>query len=126
MSKLVFKPKYFILSIILFIAELSIELFAHDDFIRPYFGDYLIVILLYCLIRTFCRMKTLTACILVLIFSFAIEFSQYFQLLSIFDLQDSYWAKLIFGSSFSQWDLLAYLLGIISVYILENKFFDKK
>lgn len=126
MPKLVFIPKYFLLSLALFLSEVVIELFAHDDFIRPIFGDYLVVILLYCIIRTFLKVKTINACIFVLTLSFALEFAQAFQLLKILNLSESYWAKILLGSSFSFGDLIAYSLGVITVYILETHFFDKK
>lgn len=125
MPKLVFIPKYFLISIFLFLSELSIELFAHDDFIRPIFGDYLVVILMYCMIRTFLKVKTIYACLFVLILSYSIEFAQYFQILKFFNLQDVYWAKILLGNSFSFGDLIAYSLGIITVYIMEVKFFDR-
>ncbi len=126
MPKLIFVPKYFFLSIGLFLCELSIELYAHDNFIRPYFGDYLVVILLYCIIRSFLKVKTLAACLFVLSFSFFLEFAQYFELLELFNLKEVYWAKILLGNSFSVWDLLAYFLGVLTIYPLEIMIFDKK
>ena len=49
---LTFRKTYFILSILLFIIEVLIALFAHDEFIRPYVGDLLVVVLLYCLVKS--------------------------------------------------------------------------
>lgn len=126
MPKLTFSPKYFFLSIGLFLSEISIELFAHDSFIRPYFGDYLVVILLYSIIRSFLKLKTIAACLFVLGFSFFLEFAQYFKILELFELQDVYAAKILLGNSFSIWDLAAYFLGVITIYFLEIKIFDKK
>ena len=37
--------------IIVFIIEAIIAVFIHDNFIRPYFGDVLVVVLIYCFIK---------------------------------------------------------------------------
>ena len=39
-----FNKTYFLLTILLFCTEVIIALFVHDNFIRPYFGDVLVVI----------------------------------------------------------------------------------
>lgn len=43
--------KYIISFLILFIIEALIALFVHDNFIRPYIGDILVIILMYTFIR---------------------------------------------------------------------------
>ena len=40
-------------SIIVFIIELIIALYVHDRIIRPYIGDMLVVVLVYCFVRVF-------------------------------------------------------------------------
>jgi hypothetical protein len=66
----VFKPLYFIVAVILFGIEVLIALYIKDNFIRPYVGDVLVVILLYCLIKSFINTTVLTTAIGVLLFSF--------------------------------------------------------
>ncbi len=44
---------YFVLTILLLGLEIIIALFAHDSIIRPYIGDLLVVILLYCFVKSF-------------------------------------------------------------------------
>lgn len=44
---------YLILTIFLFVIEVLIALFVHDNFIRPYVGDVLVVILIYCFVKSF-------------------------------------------------------------------------
>ena len=52
--RLVFFNKfYFMLSLFLFGVEKLIALLFHGDFIRSYFSDDLVVILLYCMIKSF-------------------------------------------------------------------------
>jgi len=52
-----FNKTYFALAILLFIVEVFIGMYVKDNFIRPYGGDFLVVILLYFLVRAFfsCR-----------------------------------------------------------------------
>ena len=45
---------YLAASIIVFIIELIIALYVHDRIIRPYIGDMLVVVLVYC----FCLLYT--------------------------------------------------------------------
>jgi hypothetical protein len=42
-----FHKAYFILTFLLFLTEVLIVMFAHDNFVRPYLGDYLVVIVFY-------------------------------------------------------------------------------
>ena len=53
MKMLTFNLKFFLLALLLFIVEVMIALFVHDNFVRPYVGDYLVVMLIYCAVRTF-------------------------------------------------------------------------
>src|SRR4051812_22461106 len=48
-----FNRNYFLLTILLFATEVAIAMFVHDRFIRPYFGDFLVVILIYCFLKSF-------------------------------------------------------------------------
>jgi len=41
-----FNTKYFLLAFALFFVEVYIALYVHDDIIRPYIGDVLVVILI--------------------------------------------------------------------------------
>ena len=60
----------------------------------------------------------------VLMFSFGVEFLQYLNLITILELQNSDLAAAILGTSFAIEDLVCYLLGILSILIIE--FFVKK
>ena len=120
-----FQKGYFLLFILLFITEVLIALFLHDRFIRPYFGDFLVVILIYCFCRTFRPFPVTWLAISVLIFAYFIEMLQYFKITNWLHLQDSKLATTILGSSFEWTDILAYTLGIILVVAIE-KFRHKK
>ena len=115
-----FNFKYFYFAVFLFIVEVLIALFVRDSFIRPYFGDYLVVILIYCAIRTFVNASPLKIAIGVLLFSYLIEVLQYFNIVDRLGLSDNEIARTVIGYGFAWWDMLAYTLGIATVLITER------
>ena len=120
-----FNRTYFAFTIFLFLLETAIALFVHDNFIRPYFGDFLVVMLLYCFLKSFLNVSVWAAAGLVLLFSFAIETAQYFNMVEKLGLQHYKIAKVVLGNSFAWMDLLAYVLGILAVISIE-KFIPKQ
>lgn len=97
----------------LLIVEILIARFVNDDFVRPYLGDFLVVILIYCFLMAVTRLSVLKALFTVLIFSFAVEFFQIINIVKVLQYQPPKIVMIMLGSSFSVWDLLAYSLGII-------------
>jgi len=118
---LTFDKKYFLLAVALFIIELLIALFVRDAFVRPYVGDYLVVILIYCAVRAIWKAPVVKVAIGVLLFSYLIEILQYFQLVNRLGLENSVVAKTVIGYGFDWQDLVAYTLGILTVLALERK-----
>lgn len=115
-----FHARYFILTLVLLVIEVCIALYVHDDFIRPYAGDFLVVIFLYCLVRSFVNIVATTAAVAVLLFAYCIEILQYFHFISLIHLQHSLLARLILGTSFSWSDLLAYTIGAAVILLVEK------
>ena len=115
-----FQLKYFILAAILFLVEVLIALFVHDNFIRPFVGDVLVVILIYCFIKSFLNSPVVITAIAVLLFAYLIEVLQYFKIVNILGLQNSNLARIIIGTSFEWTDILAYTLGIGLVILLDK------
>ena len=75
-----FNPWYFLVACLLFIIEVFIAIYIHDEIIRPFIGDLLVVILIYCAIKAFLNTKLYPTAIFVLLFSFGIETLQYFNI----------------------------------------------
>lgn len=117
-----FHLNYFILALLLFIVEVLIALFVHDRFLRPYGGDFLVSILVYCAVKSILNTPVNKTAFWVLLFSYAVEVSQYFHLVNVLGLGNSAWACAIMGTSFSFVDMLMYTLGIILVLFLEMYF----
>ena len=120
LKMLIFNKTYFILTLLLLLTEIYIGLYMHDTIIRPYGGDFLVVILLYCLVKSFINFPVLLTAGWVLFFAYAVEVSQYFHLVKILGFQDSKTAKILLDTSFSFIDMLTYTLGIILVIATEN------
>ena len=111
-----FNKKYFFLTLFLFIIEVLIALYVRDSFIRPYFGDVHVVILLYCMVRTFWNLPVLPAIAGILIFAYTLETLQYFNLVEHLGLQDSKLARTLIGTDFAWGDMLAYTAGGLTVW----------
>jgi hypothetical protein len=110
---------YFLLSIALLALEIFIGARMHDSIIRPYGGDFLVVILLYCLVRSFWDLPILSTAVSVLLFSYLVEISQYFRLADHLGFKGPSLARVILGSYFTWTDILSYTLGILTVIGVE-------
>ncbi len=113
------------LTILLFITEVLIALYVHDDIVRPYIGDLLVVILIYCFVKSFFNFPVFLTAMSVLLFSFLIEFLQYCNIIEKLGLQHLKLAKTVLGNSFAWIDIAAYIGGIAIVLLLE-KILNKK
>lgn len=112
---------YFIIFICILGIEISIALFLKSGFIRHTFGDFLATILVFSFFKTFSRMSSLKIAITTLIIAFCIEFAQYFQLLNYLNLNQFKLLRVVFGTNFSIQDLVAYTLGVITIYFIDLK-----
>jgi hypothetical protein len=110
-----FNGNYFLLAVLLFITEVCIALFVHDQFVRPYFGDVLVVILIYCFVKSFLNTPVIKTSIVVLLFAFVVEILQYCTLVEKLNLQDNELARTVMGTSFAWEDILSYTVGIVIV-----------
>jgi hypothetical protein len=115
-----FYLKYFIATVLLFLIEIVIAVYAHDAFIRPYGGDFLVVILIYCMVKSFFNTPVYKTALYVLLFSYLMEGLQYIGIVNILGLAHSRIARIIIGTSFAWTDILMYTLGILLVLLLET------
>ena len=118
---IIFNKIYFFLFLILLIIEACIAYFLKTGFIRHSFGDFIVVIMLYCLLKSFINIKPVYLALIVLFISFSIEFLQLFNLLEKLNLTENKIARIVLGNTFHLNDLIAYTLGIITVLIVEFK-----
>ena len=117
-----FNLNYFVLTVLLFITEVCIALYVHDDFVRPYIGDVLVVILIYCFVKSFLNAPVIKTSIAVLLFAFGVEILQYLAIVEKLGLEKNKIARTVIGTSFEWGDILAYIAGIVIVIVLEKIF----
>lgn len=115
-----FNLKYFLITIFVFIIEVLIATtFKNFVFLRSYFGDVLVVVLIYTFIQSFFEVDKIKTIIGVLIFSFAIEFLQYFHFAEVLGFKENKLAIIVLGNSFSWIDILCYTIGCLAIYVVE-------
>lgn len=107
-------------TLVLLTTELVIGLFVHDKLIRPFIGDLLVVILLYSAARIFVQWQVTTTALVVLLFAYSVELSQYFHLIYHLGWQNSLLAQLVLGTSFSPTDMGMYSLGFVAIIATEH------
>lgn len=117
---------YFFITIILLIIEMFIALFIHDRIVRPYIGDILVVILIFCFIKSFVNIKSLRIAVSVLVFAYFVELLQYLNLLDRLNLKGNKIAITLLGGSFDWIDLVNYTLGIIIILVIEKNVYLKR
>lgn len=103
---------YAMIAAAILIAEVIIALFVRDQFIRPYFGDVLAVVLIYYALKAVLPLKRhLLLPLLVFLFAAAVEVSQLLGLVTLLGLGDVAAARIILGGTFSWGDILCYAAG---------------
>jgi uncharacterized membrane protein YfcA len=110
---------YIIVFLILFAVEVYIAVYVHDSFIRPYLGDVLVVILIYCALRGVNPNKPSYLSLYVFVFAVAVEVSQYFKLVKLLGLERNRFVSIILGTSFSWLDILCYTAGCLLLLVLD-------
>jgi hypothetical protein len=114
-----FNRFYLTAASLLLAIEVFIAFFISDNFIRPYLGDVLVVIFIYCAVMSLFPFPKTTAALSVLAFSFIVEGLQYLRLVEKLGLENSVTAKTIIGTTFAWTDLIAYVAGIAFVLWFE-------
>jgi len=122
---------YAITALILFGIEACIALFVHDNFVRPYIGDVLVVILIHCAVRVVVPPQTgkdnseaaapHRRWLPVYVFAFAclVELTQYVRLLDLLGLGHVGWLRIVIGGTFDWADIACYVIGCAAVGLVE-------
>lgn len=109
---------YLCSTLTLIFIEVLIALFVHDSFIRPYVGDVLVVIVLYCLVRIFIPKKFHILPLVVFVVACMVEILQLFRLTEVLGVSDNRFLSILIGSTFDIKDIACYAVGclILGVY----------
>lgn len=113
------KSTYALAAIILFLVEVIIARYVNDAFVRPYAGDILVVVLIYCAVMAVTNIAPKTGMIGTLLFAFCVESAQYFNVISLLGLEHIKLARIVIGTSFSWLDMICYVVGIGIVWLVE-------
>lgn len=110
---------YFIAFLVFFLIELLIALYIRDRFIRPYMGDMLVVVVVYCFIRIFIPDRHRLLPLYVFLFAAGIEALQYLQLVKVLGLEHNAVLRTVLGSVFDWKDIGCYAAGCTVVGVFE-------
>lgn len=102
---------YFLFFLIL---EIYIGLYVKDSIIRPYFGDILVVPLIFYFINIFIKAKNKTL-ICVVIFAIFTELLQYIRIVDILNI-NNYILRILIGTTYDIKDIFCYIIGGILTF----------
>lgn len=110
---------YALATIVLILIEVFIAIYVHDNFVRPYLGDVLVVIAIYTLVRTFIPDKIKLLPVYVFIFAVIVEVLQYFNIVDILGFSNNRFLSVLIGGVFDLKDIMCYAVGCILLGIFE-------
>ena len=110
---------YAIVFAALLLIEILIALFVHDSFVRPYLGDVLVVIVVYCLIRIIVPERVHLLPLWVFIFAAGVEVLQIFHFVDRLGLGNITFFRVLMGSVFDIKDVICYAAGCLILGIYE-------
>ncbi len=97
-----------------------IALFVNDKFVRPFLGDVIVVVWLYLFLKSFITINRYKLAHFVLVFAYAVEVSQYLNLVSTLGLQHISAVRVILGATFDWLDLFAYTISWACILLIER------
>ena len=111
---------YALCFIAIFAIEVLIALYVRDKIIRPYVGDILVVVLVYCFARIFINKPRRLLPLWVFLFACGVEVMQYFQVATLLNLQDNTVARIVIGSTFDWKDIMCYAIGCLPLFFIKK------
>lgn len=110
---------YAVIFMLLLSVEVMIALYVHDAFVRPYLGDVLAVMVVYCFVRIFLPGRIRLLPLYVFCFAAVVEVLQYFRLAEWPCFADSRFLRVLLGSVFDWKDILCYAAGCALLFGFE-------
>ncbi len=111
---------YLIATAGVFLIEFLIAIFVHDNFVRPYIGDVLVVVLLYTFVRIFLPEGVRLLPLYIFLFAVGVEVLQYFRIAEVLGLSDNRVLSVVIGSVFDWKDIVCYGVGCGLLGIFEG------
>ena len=108
------------LTVFIFTIEVCIALFIKDTIIRPFLGDVLVVVLIYCFFSIFLNFADWNIALGVLLLACLIEILQYFDYVKLLGLENNRILSVMMGRTFELTDFLAYFTGFLIILWCEK------
>lgn len=100
--------------------EVLIALFAHNTFMRSYFGDALVSPAMYTFLRMLFPNKCRLLPLYLFFFAVLVEIGQYFDYVTLLGLGNIRFFRILLGTSFSWWDIVSYAAGSVVCGLFEG------
>lgn len=113
------RPSYALAAVVVFLIEVAIALWVHDDLIRPHGGDVLAVVLVYLGLRAVTPAGVRGGAAIAFAIAVVVEVSQWFRLAARLGLSANGLGETLIGSSFDTSDLIAYAIGALAILAIE-------
>ena len=104
---------YLCATVLLIALEVIIAKYVHDDFVRPYLGDVLVVIAVYTLVRTVHPEGWPLLPAGVFVFAVMVEALQYFRITEVLGISNNRFLRILIGGTFDWRDILCYAAGCV-------------
>lgn len=115
-----FSKPYFTWTCLVIATELYIALAVDDDFVRPYVGDTLAVVLLYVAVLCVLEVRRPSAALGALAVSWLVELGQYLRMVDRLGLADVTVARVVLGTFADAHDLVAYTAALPLIALAER------
>lgn len=104
---------YLAMTVFWLAVEVVIACYVHDRFIRPYVGDVLVVVVVYCFVRIWVPQGVRLLPLYVFLFAAGVEVLQYFHLVELLGVGNNTFLRVVLGSVFDVKDILCYGIGCV-------------
>ena len=113
------RTAYLLATVLIFLLELFIALFVRDNFIRPYVGDMLVVVLIYTFLRIIFPERPRLLPLYVFLFAAGVEALQGMRIVELLGLQDNRFFSVLIGTTFDWKDIICYGVGCVLLGLWE-------
>ena len=105
------RATYFAIFVAILCIEILIGVYVRDAFVRPYVGDVLVVVLIYCAVRVIFPTGIKLLPLYVFAFSCGVELLQLVDVVNLLGIPRGSLLAILIGSTFSVADLVCYAVG---------------
>lgn len=110
---------YLVAFLLILCTEILIGAFVRDNFVRPYVGDVLVAVLIYCAVRAVFPKGIKLLSIYVFIFALIVELLQLVKIVDLLGIPHKSIIAIMVGTSFSFIDIICYAVGCAIAYLTE-------